>query len=412
MSSQSTPNDCHDEENLKTNPTDNDVNSDNNTRRRSFCSCCFYHPYGFLTALVFLVVTGSILVWKVPQIYQRDSTRNDEILRPIDGAADDALIESVFISDTSATENTTVTIMSSVDVTLASMSSQFNRCSSPENCCNGVAETCDRRVSDVMFAGLHNAHSSVEDGFFFLGNHRYSLETALKAGFRAINLDLANCNGQLALVHGTCALGRRDPYAVFTHIQQFLDEHPRELLIIPIQVNNRADERVDLWEFGSILQSVPGLMDRVYSHDESKFWPTMRELIDSDQRILLFVYNADVVCRYPGDCPSGLHDWFLFATETKFQFRSVNDFADTSEACAFDRGTQGYQDFYAMNVFVSNPLPSRASARIINQHDFLSEHWQACQELVGKKASIIFIDFWEEGNLVDLVQSYNQKVTA
>jgi hypothetical protein len=341
--------------------------------------------------MVLLVVAGGLLIWRYLPQDQKNS---------IQGIVETGA--SGLSSDGGSSDNST---------SLGSPPTfDYYRCSSSDNCCNGVDNICDLKVSDVMFAGLHNAMASVEDGFLVAGNHEYNLESALQAGFRAINVDLGNCNGDLALVHSKCELGKRDPYTVFDHINLFLDKHPRDLLLIPIQVNNEVDGPVSLWEFYNILQAVPGLTDRMYQHNETQYWPTMRELIDNDQRIILFVYNADVICRYPGTCPPGFHDWFLYASETTYDFDSVDDIQNTALSCPYDRGDQGYNDFYAINAFVSDPLPSKASSQVINQQDFLLAHLETCESIVGRNASVIFVDFWEEGDVVDLVQTHNQQL--
>ena len=48
--------------------------------------------------------------------------------------------------------------------------------------CNGLITNCDLRFNELMFAGLHNAMATVEDGFLFGANHDLSLEKALEAG--------------------------------------------------------------------------------------------------------------------------------------------------------------------------------------------------------------------------------------
>ena len=359
--------------------------------------CCFCHPCCFILVAAVLVTVGGVLIWKLLPDTTKSSLQN----------ASQDLTSGLTNGGGSARDNSTTSSESSLGTP---PTFDYYRCSSYNNCCNGVDTICDLRVSDVMFAGLHNAYSSVQDGFLLAGNHEYDLEQGLQAGFRAINVDLGNCNGNLELVHSKCELGTRDPYTVFTNIQLFLDKHPRDLLLIPIQVNNNVDQVVNLWDFYSILESIPGFTDRMYAHNETQFWPTMRDLMDADQRIILFVYNADVICRTPGNCPPGFHDWFLFASETQYEFESVADIEDTALSCPYDRGDQGYKDFYALNVFVSNPLPSKASAKLLNDATFLEAHVEACEQVVGRNASVVFVDFWEEGNLVDLVQSHNQQL--
>ncbi len=81
---------------------------------------------------------------------------------------------------------------------------QFMQCDDNDtgNCCNGVGGLCDMRANEIMYATLHNGMSTVENGFFYGANHEFSLEGALEAGYRGLNLDICNCNGEINFCHG------------------------------------------------------------------------------------------------------------------------------------------------------------------------------------------------------------------
>jgi hypothetical protein len=65
-----------------------------------------------------------------------------------------------------------------------------------EDCCNGLDTICDLRADEILYATLHNAMATFEDGFLFGPNHRYKLEGAIQAGYRGLNLDICNCGGE------------------------------------------------------------------------------------------------------------------------------------------------------------------------------------------------------------------------
>ena len=351
--------------------------SSGTTHRGKRRCCC--HPCLLVLLAIVLIGAGGVLVWQLLPDEQKDA------IKGVGGSVNDGQnLGTAPIFD-------------------------YNRCSSTddENCCNGVDGICDLPVTDVMFAGLHNAMSTAQDEFFIAANHQFQLESALTAGFRAINVDVGNCGGELVLVHTKCTLGTRDPFTVFDHINRFLDDNPRDVILMPLQINNDVDQTVDLYELYNVLQSVSGLTDRMYIHERDTTWPTMRQLIDNDTRIIMFIYNAGTNCS-TGDCPPGFHPYFLYASETLYTFETVEGIADTESSCPYDRGAQGYRDFYAVNNFVSDPLPSKASSQVVNQEDFVQSHLAACQNIVGRNVSVVFIDFWELGNLVDVVQTHNQ----
>jgi hypothetical protein len=74
----------------------------------------------------------------------------------------------------------------------------FIQCGADQtNCCNGLETICDLGVNEILYATLHNAMATFEDGFLFGPNHRFQLEGSLEAGYRGLNLDLCNCGGEI-----------------------------------------------------------------------------------------------------------------------------------------------------------------------------------------------------------------------
>lgn len=96
------------------------------------------------------------------------------------------------------------------------------------NCCNGLVTNCNKSVNDVLFPMVHQSHSSSENNFVGASNTK-SLEEALVAGYRALQLSTCMCelmSGQLLLerdpewglgesnlgfCHTACGAGVRDP---------------------------------------------------------------------------------------------------------------------------------------------------------------------------------------------------------
>jgi hypothetical protein len=162
---------------------------------------------------------------------------------------------------------------------------EFMQCQDPtQDCCNGVDNICDLGVDDILYATVHNAMATFEDGFLFGPNHRFKLESALEAGYRGINLDVCNCNGVYTFCHGVCSLGSRDVVEVFTSINQFLDDNPNEVLVIPMELNSEVDRQIDIDELYGIMTGVPGFTDKFYAHpDLISEWPTLREAIATNK---------------------------------------------------------------------------------------------------------------------------------
>lgn len=164
---------------------------------------------------------------------------------------------------------------------------EFMQCADPNsaNCCNGLDNgICDLRVDEVLYATSHNANADFESDYLFAPNHLYKLETSLEAGYRGINVDVCNCGGELVFCHGTCAFGTRDILEVFTNINDFLDNNPSEIIVLPIELNSEVGQAVDLDELYGIMQQVSGFVDKFYHHENrTADWPTLGDLVQSNQ---------------------------------------------------------------------------------------------------------------------------------
>ena len=167
------------------------------SRREEKQPCCTFRKICFLLVVI-LILLSFLLVWIfVPW----DDTINDALNKvPIPSGSED-----------SAVPNTVRPITVTTSPPSVSPEFQFMQCD-PDNtgqmdCCNGLEGICDLRADEVMYATLHNAMSTFEDGFLFGPNHKSKLEGALEAGYRGLNLDICNCGGDIIFCHGEyCAV--------------------------------------------------------------------------------------------------------------------------------------------------------------------------------------------------------------
>lgn len=288
----------------------------------------------------------------------------------------------------------------------------FAQCTmNDDNCCNGLNNTCDLRADEIMYAGLHNAMSAIENGFLVGANHDLSMEKALEAGFRAVNVDFGKCNGKSLFYHGKCEIGSRDPILLLSNIVKFLDENPTEIIVITVQFTNDAKETnpaniATLDDLVAVVNSVEGFVEKSYAHPGlSEPWPTLRELRDTGKQIIFFHYNIGI-CFQDG-CPFGFHDYFVYAEETDFELASFEDIEDKSQSCNVTRGSNR-ATFFGINLFLT--IPSRSTADQVNSLSFLQQHVNDCEEINGGNlANIVWVDFWAQGELPLFVQQSNQQ---
>lgn len=278
---------------------------------------------------------------------------------------------------------------------------------SPTQLCNGLANLCDLPVNTILFATVHNSAAAAANGFNVAPNQNGSLEDALAAGYRGINMDIGKCNGVIQLVHGFCFLGTRDLVETYTNIVNFLQANPNEVIIMTIQIDYTTGGNVTLNEIDAVMQQVTNLKAFMYDHSNATAsWPTLRELIAANTRLLFFTYDGER-CYGPGavTCPTGFMDWFEYAGESQFIFNNVAAVGDNANSCVITRGG-GLPDFYGVNVFLL--IPSTTASVVLNSQAFLASHIEACSNITGRPANLVFVDFWDIGDALAVVLQHNQ----
>lgn len=178
-----------------------------------------------------------------------------------------------------------------------------------QNCCNGLDTICDLRLNEIFYASTHNAMATFEDGFALGANHRYKLEDSLEKGYRGINMDVCNCNGEYQLCHGVCDFGARNPALTFASINTWLDDNPTETLMIVLEINSKVRDPVDLDAFYQILSGVDGLLEKIYSHDSvADPLPTLREMVAANTVRTIYICGC---CQHPKIILQASHIFFL-----------------------------------------------------------------------------------------------------
>lgn len=281
----------------------------------------------------------------------------------------------------------------------------FMQCKKDRECCNGM-DICDLRVDEILYATSHNAMATLDDGFLFGTNHRFGLEGALEAGYRGINLDLCNCGGMHVFCHGHCYLGSRDVVDVFTAINAFLDNFPSEVLMIPIEINDSADQPIVFHEFYRQMEQVSGFTDKLYEHDDSSSWPTLRQSVESNKRVYMFHSKGPDCEGSIESCPPGMNSYPKYAIDTEWNFQDLEAIMNIHNSCALRNNIAiTNQVFFGINSFV---VPaSQEISQELNSLKFARERINACSQLVGKDPNFIYADFWSEGDLPQLVQEHN-----
>lgn len=243
--------------------------------------------------------------------------------------------------------------------------------------------------------------STRQDGFIGY-NQLYSMEEALNAGFRGLQLDVCNCG----FCHGFCAAGSRDAVGVATGIATFMEANVNEVVIIELQVTD-SDNSV-LWSNWNSMVTVPGFQDLIYGHTTGQDWPTLGELVDANKRLIIFQHDGGD-CNVVGVCPPLVLNTFDYMWETSYDLTGVTELEDYSMSCVALRGPVTAA-FGLSNHFTRGPffgLPDEQVASQANTALQVQTRLDACNAMLPSPVNLLSVDFWSIGDTLQVVQAYN-----
>jgi hypothetical protein len=265
--------------------------------------------------------------------------------------------------------------------------------------CNGHAALCDRSFEQLSLPAAHNAMSHAEGGWEW-PNQTHGLTRQLEDGIRGLLLDTHYWNPrshatnsiapdvpilqQLFLCHKNCNRGAQGLVEGLGEIARFLRTHPDEVLVIIFQDSIAVEHLAEALD-------AAGLRPYVLTKAQPPY-PTLGELIDAGQRLLLLSENIeDGPPWYP-------HAWSLME-DTPFTVLWPSQFG-----CRHNRGHRG-APLYLLNHWLSPARRSRAE--VANRQAVLGEHAQACRAASGRLPTLVAVDFYEVGELFREVRTLN-----
>jgi hypothetical protein len=305
--------------------------------------------------------------------------------------------------------------------------------------CNGHAALCDRRVDRVAFLATHNAMAAPDEPGWLFATQDAGIPTQLDDGVRALMIDMTygiqtargvatqlapenskraklvaevgerfvaaaervgrrigrNPNGkrQVFLCHTLCEVGATKALDALGAVHRFLVRNPEEVVVLSIQDETSAADTA------AVIRA-SGLVDEVYLGDARRPWPTLRELIDRDERVIVLAENR------AGGAP-WIHHQPAVMQETPYLFRSV-EALEAPASCEPNRGgTTG--SLLLVNHWVDTPPAARVTiARRVNAHDFLASRVARCRERRGMLPNLIAVDFYRQGDAARVVDELNR----
>ena len=311
--------------------------------------------------------------------------------------------------------------------------------------CNGHDELCDRPLDEVALPATHNAMSVPSPGWYsaeqekpiagqladgirgllidthygdLLPNGRvrtyFGSEHDLKAaakqdGVSPDAIDAAKrirerlgFSGQgkrgMYLCHTFCELGFTPLEPVLRDIRDFLVAQPNDVLVIVNQDYLTPKDFV-----GAVRDA--GLENFVYRGPVTGRWDTLRQMIDSNQRVVFLAENH-----------AGAAPWYHLAyksitEETPYTFRRASLLtapANLPVSCEPNRGPKEGAPVFLVNHWVStDPFPRPSDAARVNAYKPLLARMRECERIRHHMPNLVAINFYEEGDVFRVVDTLN-----
>jgi hypothetical protein len=310
--------------------------------------------------------------------------------------------------------------------------------------CNGHDELCDRPLAQVALPATHNAMSVPLPGWYsseqdrpiadqlragirgllvdthyadrlpngrlrtYFGSHEQLVAQAKQDGVSADAVDAAQrirdrlgFAGQgtrgMYLCHTFCELGATTLGSVLDDIHDFLVAHPGEVLVVINQ------DYVTPADFVKAANDA-GLGSLVYGGPITDREPTLRQMIDSNRRVVFLAEN------HAGGAP-----WYRLAydsitEETPYTFKKVAQLTHPDRlaaSCKPNRGPEGAPLFLVNHWISTDPVPLPSHAAKVNAYEPLLARLRECQRIRHHLPNLVAINFYRRGDLFRVVDALN-----
>ena len=192
----------------------------------------------------------------------------------------------------------------------------------------------------------------------------------------------------LYFCHGFCELGAYPVEPALHDIRDFVVAHPDEVIILIVEDYVTPEDLASAFEKA-------GFDGLIYTGNATPHWPTLRELIQSGRRVLLFTESGR-----PG--VPWLRPAFETFRETPYTFHKVEEFS-----CRANRGGDAGPLFQINHWIDTTPTPKPSNAAIVNAYPFLLARAERCAEERHHLPNLIAVDFYRTGDLFAVVDKLN-----
>ncbi|ABD12367.1 hypothetical protein CcI156_11175 [Frankia sp. CcI156] len=288
--------------------------------------------------------------------------------------------------------------------------------------CNSQQALCDRRYDQVSYLATHNAMATSEDRFLgpaqdpaithqldlgvralLLDVHHWTSPTQVDAYLQTLPPATRDALAPLTrgarserpgtwLCHDLCQLGSLDFVAELTRVRDWMNRNPTEVVTLIIQDNEVPASEIA----GGVAAAGLAGMVTTPPEDPHGRWPTLREMVASGRRLVVFTERQDL----PG---TFLRSFYRYAEDTPFDAKKPEDL----RTCARNRGVDG-ASLLLMNHWLTAAAPSRRAALGANAAETVFTRAQRCRQERGRIPTFVAVDFATIGDAQAAVDRLNR----
>jgi hypothetical protein len=191
------------------------------------------------------------------------------------------------------------------------------------------------------------------------------------------------------LCHVFCELGAVRMLDAMQVVRAFLDQHPREVLVMVIEDYVTPDALLD-------VLGTAGLASELLAVDPGAPFPTLGQMIAAGTRLQVSLEHG----ASPPTLPNAFDG---LVQETPFTFRRPAGL-ERASSCTTNRGTPD-APILQFNHWVTPAEP--VTARRVNS-SILRDRLARCTHVRGRGPTLVAVDFAEQGDLLELVTRLNR----
>ena len=271
--------------------------------------------------------------------------------------------------------------------------------------CHGMAEYCLRTYDNFTFPETHNSFSTSEDGVWMAINHYTALQAQWDGGIRSFMLDTHHLSKEekepddVRFCHGDpdsglfypCIYSEVDAFSWLKHLGSLMNNSSGEVVSLLLENYVPGDHLDYLFER-------TGMKERAFVHVPGTPWPSIGEMILNRTDLVVY-WDHEYDERFPWLHHAWTHSWDTPYGESE----------PSQMSCRVGRGDGG-QEVWHLNNWLSSIYGQADPVRSndVNDYDTLLNRSLDCWEKVGNRPTFIAVDFWENGEVVNVTITLNK----